>query len=306
HCDVVSFHYYPWYTSESPAQVVERIHGITRKSVWITEFSAKYDAQPLTGYTEQTQADWLSRFLSSIYGATIKPQVAIWYIFHAPSPTTEEQPQCIIDHDYREKPAYNVFKKLTELATVQTVFTGADPVGFMLTGNIYDDAAMGWICAHRSSPKVLFPKTDATRVLPTGQPTWSDYAHLFAVGGRFANPTTKYYEDSGLAPLKAVANSNGTFFILRGSTLKLNVRLSSITASNDYFVVQVITDGVHKVVVLWGISAPGTYASGIYFDNRYLDIGSLTCGWHIVRWQDLNGNGVPENPSEFTILASGT
>ena len=191
-------------------------------------------------------------------------------------------------------------------STVGAMFAGSDPVGFMLTGNIYDDSGVGFMYAHRSPPKRLFPKTDNSRILPTGQPTWIDYAHLVTVGGRAANPTTKYYEDNGLAPVRAVVNSNGTISILRGSALQLNVQLSSISQSNDYFVMQVLSDGAHKVVILWGIQQWGTYASGVYFDGKYPDMASLTYGWYIVRWQDVNGNGIPDYPTEFTIVASGT
>jgi len=191
-------------------------------------------------------------------------------------------------------------------STIGAVFAGSDPVGFMLTGNIYDDSGMLGMYAHRSPPKILFPKTDTSKVSPTGQPTWSGYTHLVTVGGRAANPTTKYYEDSGLAPVRAVVNLNGTISILRGSALQLNVQLSSINQSNDYFVMQVLSDGAHKVIILWGIEQRGTYASGIYFDGKYPDMASLTYGWYIVRWQDLNGNQVPDYPAEFTIVASGT
>jgi len=116
YCDIISFHYYPWYTEQTPAQVLERIYRITGKPIWITEFSAKYAEQDATNYTEQTQADWLSKFLTSVNEASLKPQVIIWYMFHAPSPTTEEQPQCILEYDYAEKPAYQIFRNFVETA----------------------------------------------------------------------------------------------------------------------------------------------------------------------------------------------
>ena len=191
-------------------------------------------------------------------------------------------------------------------STVGAVFGGSDPVGFLLTGNIYDDSGMLGIYAHRNAPKILFPKTDTGKVSSTGQPTWSGYMHLVTVGGHAANPTTKYYEDNGLAPIRAVVNSNGTISILRGSALQLNVPLSSVSQSNDYFVMQVLSDGAHKVVILWGIQQWGTYAAGVCFDGKYPDMASLTYGWYVVRWQDLNGNGIPDYPTEFIIVASGT
>jgi len=163
--------------------------------------------------------------------------------------------------------------------TVTTVFTNSSyTLGFMVTGNIFDDSAMGFIYSHRSPPKTIFLKTDTSRVLSTGRPTWSGYAHLITVGGRAANPTTKYYEDNGLAPLKAVVNTNGTLSIMHGSTVALNVPLASITSANDYFVMQVVSDGMHKCIILWGIDAKGTYASGIYFDGVFPTVAG-GCFW---------------------------
>jgi len=188
---------------------------------------------------------------------------------------------------------------------LKAVFSGSDSVGFCMTGNIYDDSGMGYLYAHRSSPKLIFPKTDTSKVSPTGQPTWSGYTHLVTVGGRNANPTTRYYEDNGLAPLKWAGNSTHAM-IMRGSEAKLNVPLSSLGSTNDYFVMQAISDGTHKAVILWGITQYGTYASGVYFDGMFADMSSLTAGWYIIRWQDLNSNSIPDYPAEFTMVASGT
>ena len=196
-------------------------------------------------------------------------------------------------------PRYNFGRDLT------TVFSGSDNVGFMATTNIFDDSGMLGIYAHRSPPRILFPKTDTGKVLPTGEPTWSGYTHLVTVGGRAANPTTKYYEDNGLAPLKWAGNSTHAI-IMRGTEAKLNVPLSSLGPANDYSVMQVVTDGSHKVITLWGITQYGTYASGVYFDGKFTDMASLTAGWYIIRWQDSNSNGIPDYPAEFTIVASGT
>jgi len=190
-------------------------------------------------------------------------------------------------------------------STIGSILTTPSPVGFMMTGNIYDDAGVGFIYGHRIQPKLLFPKTDATRIWATGQPKWLDYEHLVTVGGRNANPTTSYYEDNGLAPLRYAGNSTHAI-IMKGSELKLNVPLSSINQGNDYFVMEALSDGTHKVVILWGIKQWGTYVSGVYFDGKYPEMVSLTCGWYIVHWQDLNGNRIPDYSSEFTIAASGT
>jgi len=189
---------------------------------------------------------------------------------------------------------------------VTTLFANTSyTLGFMVTGNIYDDSGTGYMCAHRSPPKILFPKTDMSKVLSTGQLTWSGYTHLVTVGGRGANPTTAYYEDNGLAPLWYFGNSTNAV-IMRGNEIKLNVPFSSLGPTNDYFVIQIMADGSHKIAILYGITQYGTYASGIYFDFAFPSLSALSQGWYILRWQDLNGNGIPDYPGEFTVYASGT
>jgi len=92
---------------------------------------------------------------------------------------------------------------------------------------------------------------------------------------------------------------------MKGSEIELIVSWSSLNSANDYFVIEAITDGTHKVIILWGMTQWGTYASGIYFDGKFTDLASLGDGWYIVRWQDLNANTVPDYSTEFTVVASG-
>lgn len=210
-----------------------------------------------------------------------------------------------VDDSHKDRTAVAVYVSGGLGETISTVFSDTTvALGFMETGNIYDDSGIGFIYAHRSPPKILFTKTDTTRVFATGQPTWLGYTHLVAVGGRLANPTTKYYEDLGSAPLKFAGNGTHAV-VMKGSEIELIVSWSSLNSANDYFVMEAITDGTHKVIILWGMTQWGTYASGIYFDGKFTDLASLGDGWYIVRWQDLNANTVPDYPTEFTVVASG-
>jgi len=187
--------------------------------------------------------------------------------------------------------------------TIGTLFSSNSSLGFMTTGNIFDDSSIGFMYGHRNPPKVLFPKTDVVRVNQTTKaPTWSDYTHLVMVGGRAANPTLAYYEDSGKAPLKFSTNSTH-YLIMKDSTVAYAIVPSSITSTNDYFVMEVIPDGSRRVISLWGMGAPGTYVAGVYFDMQYTNLASLTAGWYVVRWQ---GAGAPLPSDTFTVVASGS
>jgi hypothetical protein len=190
---------------------------------------------------------------------------------------------------------------------VPTVFGSADTLGFTLTGNIYDDSATGFAYGHRVNNKLLFAHTDASKVSGNGQPYWSGYSNLVLFGGPLANKVLKYYEGVNKPPLKYVGTATHYTIVSTAnpSNQLLSVPYSSVGPSIDYFVVEVFSDGMHYVISLWGLAQWGTYASGVYFDGIFNSIPSMACSWQIVRWKDLNGNGVPDYPNEFTVVASG-
>jgi len=98
--------------------------------------------------------------------------------------------------------------------TMITVFSDTSyTLGFMVTGNIYDDYGIGYMYAHRPPPKMLFPKTDTSRVLPTGQPTWFGYTHLVTVGGPggIQKPSLQFlgFGKSGVSPWRFALPETG-------------------------------------------------------------------------------------------------
>jgi hypothetical protein len=147
----------------------------------------------------------------------------------------------------------------------------------------------------------MFLATDTTYVYATGRPKWSGYTNLIAVGGSLANPTVKYYEDHGVAPLTGSMTATH-YAIKKGSTVELSVLISSVGSTNDYFVMEVLQDGGHTVILLWGLQQYGTYASGVYFDNKYADLSALPYGWYIIYWV---GNGYALPTDTFIIHAQG-
>jgi len=196
---------------------------------------------------------------------------------------------------------------------INQVFTSSATLGFEETTNIADNSGAGYMIAHRAGPKVVFTFNDVSpptsRVnSATHQLTFSDYANAVVVGGHAANPTTGFYENASLAHLTAVVNANGTISIMHtpDGVSALNVPLSSITSSNDYFVLQSFQDGGHTVVVLWGIEQYGTLASGVYFDMQYSNLNNLTQGSYVIHWTDSNSNGIPDSSDTFTIAYYGT
>jgi len=203
--------------------------------------------------------------------------------------------------------AYFTVPRTSLGAQISQIFSATDTLGFEETKNIADNAGAGFMIAHRSGPKVIFTFNDLTKVDPSSSRLlFTGYTNAVIVGGRNANPTTKFYEDQNLARLTAIVNPGGTVSILHNGGVVFNVPLSSITSTNDYFTMQVFNDGTHLVVVLWGIQQYGTLASGVYFDMQFSNLASLNQEFYIIHWQDTNGNSIPDSGDAFTIVYSGT
>jgi hypothetical protein len=183
-------------------------------------------------------------------------------------------------------------------------------LGFEETTNVYDNSAAGFMVGHMSGSWVLFTSTDSTRVQQiganTGQLLFNDYGNAVVVAGPLANPTTAYYEANGIAPLRGefdFSTHTATFFCCgAGGSLVYTVDMSSLGPTNDYFLVETFQDGGHTVIVLYGINAPGTLASGVYAVSfLFPNLASFTGTAYIVHWQGTTPN-VPLPSDTYTIV----
>jgi hypothetical protein len=192
---------------------------------------------------------------------------------------------------------------------ISNVYNSSSTLGFELTGNVADNSGAGFMIGHRSGNKVSFTFSDTSRVNgTTHRLLFTDYSNALLVGGPKANPTMAFYQTDGFAHLIGFVNSNGTFSIIHrpDNVRALYVPLSSITDSNDYFVMQSFADGAHTVIAMWGIQADGTLANGVYIDLQFGNLSALNQGSYVIHWQDTNGNGIPDSGDTFTTAYSGT
>jgi hypothetical protein len=193
-------------------------------------------------------------------------------------------------------------------------------LGFELTPNVFDNSG-GWalvdsktfgqsevfICGFTGT---AISPCDATRVnTATGELTFSDYSNAVVVAGPLANPTTAYYEANGIAPLRGqfdFTTHTATFFCCgAGGSLVYTVDMSSLTPTNDYFIMESFTDGGHIVVVLYGINAPGTLASGVHFKTVLSTLINYPDDAYIIHWQGSTPN-VPLPTDTYTPVYSGS
>jgi len=176
---------------------------------------------------------------------------------------------------------------------------------FVRTGNIYDDSVLGFIYSKCVNSQNIIIQTDSTKVNQTsGAPLFTGSSVLF--GGRLASKTVKYYEDQFFAKITFSQNSTHYIF-MKGSTPIYSVRTSSYNyAKEDYFVIQIYADGLRTIFSMWGMSHTGTYASGLYFaDYICPNLASMTQGYYICKWTDLNNDGIQQS-NEISQIASGS
>jgi hypothetical protein len=179
-------------------------------------------------------------------------------------------------------------------------------LGFEETGNVFDNSGAGYLIGHRSAGKVVFVFTDSTRVQQSGGNAGEllftpNYSNALVVAGPLANPTTAFYESNGFTPL-TFSLSGGNAIFKQGASTVFSVSMTSLTSTNDYFIMETFQDGGHTVIVLYGIGAPGTLASGVYFDSFvFTNPANYPAGAYIVHWQGTNLN-VPLSIDTYTIV----
>jgi hypothetical protein len=182
----------------------------------------------------------------------------------------------------------------------------AQTVYYVRTGNIYDDSALGFVYGKSAQSQNIISQNNPTFINQTsGRPLVSGNIAIF--GGRFASKVMQHYESQGLAMVWLDVNATYYTFkrIDNGQTL-YSVAISTYNPSvMDYFVIQAFKDGSRTVLTQWGISAQGTYASGLCFaDLVWPHIADFVDSYYIYSWEDLNGDGM-QTTNEMLLRVSG-
>jgi len=79
------------------------------------------------------------------------------------------------------------------------------------------------------------------------------------------------------------------------------------TPVKDYFLIEIFHDANNnQVIIVYGYSGFGTFASTLYFKTVFFprEGSTLTDGYEVVRWDDLNGDTLPDTADAYTILHS--
>ena len=193
-----------------------------------------------------------------------------------------------------------------ESLTSEIIQNPAQTAYYVRTGNIYDDSALGFIYSKSVNAQNIIAQWNSSCInQSTGKPLFS--GNLVAFGGTLANKVVNYYEQSGIA--KVGFDQNSTHYMFKScatnETLYAVAKSTYGPSVKDYFVIQVFEDGSRTVLTQWGISAQGTYASGLCFaDLVWPHIADFSDSYYIYSWEDLNGDGI-QTTNEMLLRVSG-
>ena len=86
--------------------------------------------------------------------------------------------------------------------------------------------------------------------------------------------------------------------------------LKTVLDSQDMFVIEVFKDSDGRYQMIFqGFGWKGTYAAGKYFNEIVCNsLSAYDSAWIIVRWQDSNGDGFVNSPSDgdtYTVIGTG-
>jgi archaellum component FlaF (FlaF/FlaG flagellin family) len=119
--------------------------------------------------------------------------------------------------------------------------------------------------------------------------------------GMFGNPnchkSVKYYENAGLTPIKLGQNSTHYLFINKAGIIIASLPINSVdTGREDMFVIYVFKEGSVEFLVAYGLGYKGEWACVVYIvDVIIKNLTSFNETFYIFKWNDLNGDGVPQS-----------
>jgi thermitase len=167
----------------------------------------------------------------------------------------------------------------------------------------YDVIAGGIIYGlTENSQRQIFTSSNQL-VLKSGElnTTMISNATVVLFGGPCAQKTVERYERLELAPLKFVANA--THFMFQTQSNRTVAALSLTLTDFDHedmFAMEVFTDGSNLIVIMYGFTWKGTWASGMYFkDVISKDFNAYSESYYVFHWIDDSGQDEVPQSSEI-------
>jgi len=190
--------------------------------------------------------------------------------------------------------------RIIEAPANTVYFLLADPSVSCSAEASYDIVASGVVYGLLTNPQTQCFTSDADLLLPSGALNTSVIASsaVVLVGGPCAMKSVQHYEDAGLTPLKFATNVTHFMFVSRaGVVVAALSRTAAESGREDMFVVEVLVDGTNLVLVLYGFTWKGTWASGVYFKEVIAkNLGGFSGDVYVFHWVDKGKrDGVPQS-----------
>lgn len=118
------------------------------------------------------------------------------------------------------------------------------------------------------------------------------------LGGPCPQKTVQYYESVGLTPLRFVANETHFMFVNRdNATVAALSRSAADSGHEDVFLVEVFVDRTNLLLVMYGFTWKGTWASGIYFKEVISrNLSNYSENSYVFHWKDKGKqDGIPQS-----------
>jgi Stigma-specific protein, Stig1 len=145
----------------------------------------------------------------------------------------------------------------------------------------------------------------------TGRPNTGVGNTFITGGGGYGHVGVAYLDMMALTPLFPSVITNGTEYqvIKRATgTAVLDVPYSSLTATHDYFYVELVVEPQSGTLVISGVGtlAPGTVAAGYYLSATIIpNLTNYPNSWYLFEWTDMNSDSTPNAGDTFTQIATG-
>lgn len=195
----------------------------------------------------------------------------------------------------------------TEVCALQTLTV-------LTTGVPIDDQAAGRLglalqanCAPTPTLRTV-AVADAGVITAQGAPLVGRGEALVCGGGGFYQKHVDWLERTGVTAVLDTSSSSVATFSLRDGGAVFSTPYAQFDGGFDYFIVELVRSAPRGPISLvgYGIFGSGTTAAAWFFEHRVAPVhGTFTDSWYVVRWNEVDGDGVPSAGDDYTVLASG-
>lgn len=205
---------------------------------------------------------------------------------------------------------YELETNLLDAPTNKAYFIFADPAYMTRPESTYDVASGEIIYSLCSNTQHYGFNTTKHWLLSSGaiNTTTIHDATIAMFGGTSPHVSVRYYvENTELPPIKEGWNSTHIWFENRTDTEVASLSWPTVAAGHeDFFVIEVFTEGSNTFLFMYGIDWKGTWAAGIYFKEvMSKSLSTYSNAYYVFHWVDDAGqDGIPQS-SEIHLKASG-